>query len=235
MKTIVILSVLFWFPLQVIGWLNDVDTSLLVGVNSQHTPYLDTFMWLCSRKWEWIPFYVSILYVVFRNFSYREALYCLIAVAVVILFTDAFAAQIIRPSVGRMRPSNPDNPISEMIHIVGNHRGGRFGFPSTHASNTWGLAFFIAWLFRRHWLTLFLSLWAVLVCYSRLYLGVHYPGDLLAGMLLGFLGATIVYWVFVRITGHQTLTDVVHPYLPVIVGLLTIAVFLVLPFFFMVT
>lgn len=230
-----ILSALFLLLLPVIGWLNDVDSALLIGVNSQHTPYWDTFMWLCSRKWEWIPFYVSVVYVVFRNFRWQEAVCCLIAVAVIVLFTDTFTSQIVRPWVGRLRPSNPANPISEMIHIVDNHRGGRFGFPSTHASNTWGLVFFISWLFRRHWLTLFMSLWAVLVCYSRLYLGVHYPGDLLVGMLFGFLGATIVYWVFARLTGYHPSTEVIDLYMPVVVGMLTIAVFLVLPFFFVIT
>lgn len=233
MRAITIITLLI--PLQIVSWLNDIDTSLLLDVNSQHTPYWDTFMWLCSRKWEWIPFYVSILYVVFRNYSWRGAVYCVLAVVAVILLTDAFLSQVIRPWIGRMRPSNPANPVSGLIHIVDSHRGGRFGFPSTHASNTWGLVVFIAWLFRRQGLTIFLALWAVLVCYSRLYLGVHYPGDLLAGMFFGFVCATAVYWTFDRLTHQHPLDDMKYAYLPLIVGLLTLGTFLIVPLFYMVT
>ena len=157
-------------------------------------------MWLCSRKFEWIPFYLSILYVLFRNFNWRVVLYSLVAMGVILLLTDAVSSHFIRPVVARLRPSNLENPISEMIHIVDNHRGGRYGFPSSHASNSWGLVFFVGLLLRRRVLTTFLACSALLLCYSRLYLGVHYPGDLLAGMLLGAVVASLVYYVFWRTT-----------------------------------
>ncbi len=216
---------------EVLTYLSDLDTSLLLAVNSNHSSYWDAFMWLCSRKFEWIPFYVSIFYVLFRNFELRVVLFSLVAMAVVLLFTDCFSSHVIRPFVARLRPSNLENPVSQFIHIVDNHRGGRYGFPSTHASNTWGLVFFIAWLLRRHFLTFFMAAWALLVCYSRLYLGVHYPSDLLAGMVMGAVGASLAYYVFCRISGQEVLTDLKHPYMPVLVGLLTIVVFLSASFF----
>ena len=210
-------------------WLVEGDSSILLAVNGMHSSYFDTFMWLCSRKFEWIPFYLSILYVLFRIFNWRVVLYSLVAMGVILLLTDAVSSHFIRPVVARLRPSNLENPISEMIHIVDNHRGGRYGFPSSHASNSWGLVFFVGLLLRRRLLTTFLACWALLLCYSRLYLGVHYPGDLLAGMMLGAVVASVVYYVFWRMTKVEPPSDMKHPYMPIAIGLLTLVVFLLLP------
>ena len=217
------------FYLDISQWLVEGDSSILLAVNGMHSSYFDTFMWLCSRKFEWIPFYLSILYVLFRNFNWRVVLYSLVAMGVILLLTDAVSSHFIRPVVARLRPSNLENPISEMIHIVDNHRGGRYGFPSSHASNSWGFVFFVGLLLRRRVLTTFLACWALLLCYSRLYLGVHYPGDLLAGMLLGAVVASLVYYVFWRMTKVEPPSDMKHPYMPIAVGLLTLVVFLLLP------
>lgn len=94
-------------------------------------------------------------------------------------------ATLIRPEVCRLRPSNPSNPLSEMVHIVGGYRGGSYGFPSCHAANSFALASFLTLLFANRKLSLFIFAWAVLNSYSRLYLGVHYPGDLLVGAIIG--------------------------------------------------
>ena len=215
--------------LDISQWLVEGDSSILLAVNGMHSSYFDTFMWLCSRKFEWIPFYLSIIYVLFRNFNWRVVLYSLVAMGVILLLTDAVSSHFIRPVVARLRPSNLENPISEMIHIVDNHRGGRYGFPSSHASTSWGLVFFVGLLLRRRVLTTFLACWALLLCYSRLYLGVHYPGDLLAGMMLGAVVASVVYYVFWRTTKVEPPSDMNHPYMPIAVGLLTLVVFLLLP------
>ena len=215
--------------LDISQWLVESDSSILLAVNGMHSSYFDTFMWLCSRKFEWIPFYLSILYVLFRNFNWRVVLYSLVAMGVILLLTDAVSSHFIRPVVARLRPSNLENPISDMIPIVDNHRGGRYGFPSSHASNSWALVFFVGLLLRRRLLTTFLACWAFLLCYSRLYLGVHYPGDLLAGMVLGAVVASVVYYVFWRMTKVEPPSDMKHPYMPIAVGLLTLVVFLLLP------
>ena len=99
-----------------------------------------------------------------------------------------------------------------MVHIVNGHRGGRYGFPSCHAANTFGLAFFVWFLFRKRWLTVFMMGWALLTCYSRVYLGVHYPGDLIAGTLVGLIAAYIVYRLFLKVSGYKTMKKV-PPYL----------------------
>ena len=146
----------------------------------------------------------------------------MIAVALTITFADQVCATLIRPYVERMRPSNLNNPISEMVHIVDNHRGGRYGFPSCHASNTFGLAFFLFFLFRKRWLTTFMMAWAILTCYSRAYLGVHYPGDLLAGTIVGLIGAYLMYLLFMKVSGYKRKKYVLNVNAPILIGLLTI-------------
>lgn len=119
----------------------DVDTNIFFPINRMHNMYFDYFMSAYSGKWVWIPMYAAIWYVMLRNFHWKVTLFCMIGFALTITFADQACATWIRPYVERMRPSNLNNPISEMVHIVNNHRGGRYGFPSCHAANTFGLAF----------------------------------------------------------------------------------------------
>ena len=108
-----------------------------------HNTYWDTFMWLFSDKYVWIPLYVSLAFLIFKNYDPKVFLYCLLTVLVMIVFTDGVSSHILRPYIGRLRPSNLDNPISDVVHIVDGHRGGKFSFPSSHSANSWGLVFFI--------------------------------------------------------------------------------------------
>ena len=150
-----------------------------------------------------VPLYAAILYVIVRNLHWKVAIGCAVAIALTITFADQMGATVIRPLVCRLRPANLENPVSEFVHIVNGYRGGRYGFPSCHAANTFGLAFFLFYLFRNRALNWFIMIWALLTCYSRSYLGVHYPGDLLAGALVGFAGASLCYWLFSRLCKYE--------------------------------
>lgn len=184
-----------------ISLLKDWDANLLLIINGAHSSYWDTFMYVYSGKWIWIPMYMALAYVLFRNFSWKVALMCLVGVALTITLVDQVGASLIRPWIERLRPTNLDNPLSEYVHIVNGYRSGRYGFPSCHAANTFGLAFYLMFLIRQKGFTWFLVTWAILTCYSRAYLGVHYPGDLLAGALLGLCGAALIYGLLVKF-GH---------------------------------
>ena len=217
---------------DLLSMLKAMDTMVFLTVNSHHNAYFDSVMWLVSGKLIWVPMYVSLFFVLLKNYSYKVVFAILLAIGVVILFTDSFTAQVIRPWVCRLRPSNLDNPMSTMVHIVDGYRGGAYGFPSNHASNTWGLAFFITFLFRRYKLTFFFFLWALLVCYSRMYLGVHYFGDLLIGGLLALAGASTVFYVFRKVSGDTRLQKVKFIYWPVWIGVATFVVIMLSSIFY---
>ena len=168
-----------------IDWLNTIDTQVFLALNGLHAPYFDVFMKLFTGKWIWVPMYAAVLFAVVRNYRWRQTLAVLECVALAITIADQVCATLIRPEVCRLRPSNPENPLSEMVHIVGGYRGGSYGFPSCHAANSFALASFLTLLFANRKLSLFIFAWAVLNSYSRLYLGVHYPGDLLVGAIIG--------------------------------------------------
>ncbi len=203
----------------------DLDTALLLEINSHHSPFFDVFMPLYSGKWVWVPFYASLVFVIARNYSWKVTLLSLLTAAVIITFSDQVSAQLLRPEVERLRPSNLQNPISETVHIVNGYRGGNYSFPSAHAANSWALVTYIILLFRRKWLSLMMVVWAVLMCYSRMYLGVHYMGDLLAGMIIGAIGAMIMYWIFSSFSHHKAPTNVRDMWAPIVTGCFTVLVF----------
>ncbi len=214
----------------------DWDTQIFLAINGWHNSYWDIFMELFSDRFIWIPFYVSFAYVMFRSFPWRVNVVCLLVIALLITINDQMAGHMFRSAVGRLRPANTDNPISPLVHIVHGYRGGRYGFPSAHSANCWSLTIFCYYVFRRHLLSLTMVLWSVVTCWSRLYLGVHYFGDILAGFLLGFVTATIIYYVFQRGMHRVTETykpyqvDAPHMYVPVIVCWCEVLVMIILSF-----
>ena len=177
-----------------IDQLIDLDEKLLLALNGLRAPFWDYFMWIVSAKLTWAAMYATLVYILFRNFSWKAAIFFVVTITLCITFADQVSASLIRPAVARMRPSNLDNPLSEFVHILNGKRGGRYGFPSCHAANSFALAFIILLITKQKCISIFLMFWAILNSYSRIYLGVHYPGDLAAGMLVGIIGSTLIYY-----------------------------------------
>lgn len=165
---------------------SQLDAQLLLFFNSHHTAFLDDFWMLFTGRYIWVPMYVALLAAVARDNGWRRTVVVALFIALAITATDQFCGNLLRHSIERMRPSNPDNPLSLLVQTVDGYRGGKYGFPSCHAANSFALASFCALLFRSRRAAAFLFLWAVCNSYSRLYLGVHYPGDILVGSILGF-------------------------------------------------
>lgn len=186
-----------WFNFfkEFILWLSDIDARLLLIVNGAHSPFFDSVMWCISGRWVWVPFYAVLAYLLFRRMSWKRASLCLVTIGLIILAADQTCATLIRPEIGRLRPANLNNPLSSFVHVVNGYRGGRYGFPSCHAANTFALAVFMSLVIRHKWFTVMMFSWAFIVSYSRMYLGVHYFGDLFCGATIGSLFAVLFYYL----------------------------------------
>lgn len=126
-----------------------------------------------------------------RRFGWRKAVFSLLLIALTILLADKLCNNLLRPMIGRLRPACLDNPLSRWIHIVNEYRGGRNGFPSCHAANSFALAVYLIRTMRwRGYAMAAILVWAALIAYTRIYLGVHYPGDVIVG---GLIGSAIAY------------------------------------------
>lgn len=165
--------------------LTSLDNEILLFFNGNHTPFLDELMSLITGKWIWIPLYALLIDLLFKRFGPKKAGLALLAVVLAIVMTDQVCASVIRPAVGRLRPCNPDNPIFEYITIVKGIAPGGYSWPSCHAANTFALATLLSCVFRSRIFTMCIFSWALLVSISRLYLGVHYPTDILCGAAFG--------------------------------------------------
>lgn len=186
-----------WFNFfkEFILWLSDIDARLLLIVNGAHSPFFDAVMWCISGRWIWLPFYAVLAYLLFRRMSWKRASICLVTIGLIILAADQTCATLIRPEIGRLRPANLNNPLSSFVHVVNGYRGGGYGFPSCHAANTFALAVFMSLVIRHKWFTVMMFSWAFIVSYSRMYLGVHYFGDLFCGATIGSLFAVLFYYL----------------------------------------
>lgn len=186
-----------WFNFfkEFILWLSDIDARLLLIVNGAQSPFFDSVMWCISGRWIWVPFYAVLAYLLFRRMSWKRASICLVTIGLIILAADQTCATLIRPEIGRLRPANLNNPLSSFVHVVNGYRGGRYGFPSCHAANTFALAVFMSLVIRHKWFTVMMFSWAFIVSYSRMYLGVHYFGDLFCGATIGSLFAVLFYYL----------------------------------------
>lgn len=171
-------------------------------MNGSDSPFWDTFFYLYSYKWTWIPFYLCLLFVfIYRKngaairSDWKTILRTLLAVALLIALCDQIASGICKPLFHRFRPTHhPD--FQSLVSTVFNRRGGSYGFISSHAANSFGLATYTALLFRRRLFTCTIFLFAALTGYSRIYLGLHFVSDVIVGALVGILVGYAVYRIY---------------------------------------
>lgn len=179
-----------------IDWLQLIDTSVFLTLNGMHTEFFDHFMMLATGRFTWVPFYVALAVMLWLKFGVKRALLLLLMVALLITLADQICSSLLRPMIQRLRPAHPDNPLAPMVTLVNGYRGGHYGFPSSHGANSFALALFLSLVYRRRLLTWTIYVWALLHVYTRIYLGVHYVGDILAGALLGSLIAVALYYLY---------------------------------------
>ena len=168
----------------------EYDKGLLRFLNSYHTSWLDPIMLILTETAAWIPLYVFLLYLVIKEYK-KECWIILLGIAITILLADQITASIMKPYFARLRPSREPS-LEGLIHLVEGYTGGQFGFASSHAANTFGLAtfFYLVFAKTRRWI-IWLFLWAAFMTYTRIYLGVHYPGDILVGGIVGVFGGYV--------------------------------------------
>lgn len=171
------------------------DTELFLFLNDINSPTWDKIMWFISGKEEWIPLYVLLLGWIIWKFR-MKSIWILLLIPVLITLSDQSSVKLFKEVFERLRPChNPD--IQHLVHTVNNKCGAKFGFVSSHAANSFALAGYLSKVFKIKWFSVFIYLWASVVSYSRVYLGVHYPGDIIGGAILGLVIAWLVYQLLV--------------------------------------
>lgn len=171
------------------------DKELLLKLNGSDSLFWDGFMWVTTSTIVWVPVAAILLYIIIKNNKVQESILAIVMIALVITLADQIASGFCKPFFARFRPTQ-DPDIMYMVDIVNGYRGGRFGFISSHAANTFAMAVFLSLLIKRSSLTFMLIFWAALNSYSRIYLGVHYPGDILCGTLEGCIIGYLVYLLY---------------------------------------
>ena len=189
---------------QLIGF----DQELLLKINGSDSLFWDGFMWMATNKLTWIPMAIALLYVIFKNNKIKEAFLLIGLIILVITLADQISSGFCKPYFARFRPTQ-DPELMYQIDVVNGYRGGTYGFTSSHAANTFGVALFLSLVMRSWSLSIILFIWAALNAYSRMYLGVHYPGDIFFGTLTG-LGSGILMYLLYNYLQKKLLTQPVY-------------------------
>lgn len=175
-------------------WLKDLDVNLFLYLNSKHSPAADQLMYWVSYRFTWVPLYILLLWGLVKK-EKKAVWLTLVAAAVLITCTDQLSV-LIKETVQRYRPCH-NLSLQSLVHTLDGKCGGQYGFVSSHAANSFALATFLYLFFRDHSRITGITLlaWALLVCYSRVYSGVHYPLDLAGGAITGIILAAGIYFL----------------------------------------
>ena len=183
-----------------IDYLMDIDAEALLAVNGLHDLFQDAFWWMVSAKWSSLLLVLSLLWILLHK-NRRHALLVVAMLAVAVLVADQVSSGLIKHLVERLRPTH-DPSLENAVHVINGYRGGLYGFVSSHAANFFAIATLVSFIMRHRLVAIALYGWALVQCYSRMYLGVHYPGDILGGIVVGLLAGWLV-WCLMRWIQHR--------------------------------
>jgi len=164
----------------------ELDKRLLLFLNGWNSPFLDSIMITLTETFIWTPLYAILIFLVIKTYG-KSSIWIILGVGMTILLCDQITTGFMKPFFARPRPSH-ESELEGLLHLVDGYRGGLYGFASSHAANTFGVAIFIWLSLRKHyrWIGV-IFIWAILMSYTRIYLGVHYPTDILVGAIIGLL------------------------------------------------
>ena len=186
-----------------------IDTELLLAINGWHSPWADTLMWIVSAKTTWIPLYLLLIGLLVWRYRkpaitpikwLQKVPACVVMIVMIVLAVgaaDFIPSGILKDWVARPRPTRVPE-LEGVLHLVNDYRSGRYGFVSSHAANTMACALLFSLIWRNKIATIGLMLWVAANCYSRIYLGVHYPTDVLGGIIVGSLVAVVAFFLLQR-------------------------------------
>ena len=194
----------------------DIDKQVMLALNGSDSLYMDGVMKIYTSTVVWIPVALVLLFIVLKNNTPRISLLVVLGVALTILASDQVSSVLIKPLVGRLRPSH-DPEFMHLIDTFNGYRSGSYSFTSSHACNSFAILMFVSLLIRNKVVSFSMFVWACINSYSRIYLGVHFPGDILCGALLGIVIGSLTYLLYqfihhkiertsVRITANYTKT-----------------------------
>ena len=184
--------------------LNNWDHQLFLFLNGLHVDWLDPVMTFISSEMGWIPFYAVLVFLVFYKYRWK-GLWVILGVVIAITLSDQIASSVFKPLVMRLRPCH-DPLIKDLVYLPDGHCGGMYSFMSSHAANTFALASLIYMTMRKHYTKIgwLMFIWATVVSYSRIYMGAHFPGDIICGAALGMIiGFGIGYLTNLLIKNEQ--------------------------------
>ena len=170
------------------------DTELFLFLNGLHADWLDPVMTFISGKLTWTPFYLVLLYLVIKNYK-KQSILIILGIILLIVCSDQISSGIFKPLFERPRPCH-NEAIKDLVYLPNGHCGGAYGFISSHACNVFALAVFMTNILKRYYRKIgwVMFVWASLVAYSRIYMGVHYPGDVIVGAAVG----AIIGWLMFK-------------------------------------
>ncbi|MGO4709732.1 phosphatase PAP2 family protein [Chryseobacterium sp. 2TAF14] len=181
------------------------DKNLFLYLNNLGDTHFDQFWMMISATWIWVPLYVILCYLLYKNFKLKSLLYILLFVAIGVTVSDQVSG-IFKYGVARLRPCH-DPSIQNAMRIV--KCGGQYGFYSAHASNVFFLASYLTFLLKDKlkWFPYAIFFWAAVVAYSRIYLGVHFPIDILTGAFVGILLGGLFAMFAKKVINKQTINS----------------------------